>query len=612
MLIAGFALIPGVVSAQTYGRVITFGDSLSDNGNLFTVAGTPPAPYYQGRFSNGLVWAEYLNGPMLKAGTSILGIPPTPGTLPGTANLNFAFGGARTDANVAVPPGTVTQITNYIALGGRFQASDLVTLWAGANDIFQSAPSQAAVTVAATNAAVNVGNQIRTLAGAGAPTILVMNLPDLGAAPNYLAQGPLGVQLGSYATATFNSTWSASVSAAAAANPQANVIQVPIDQLLNAAVANPGRFGLANVTSQCIQTVSCVTGNAATQATFLFWDGVHPTTAGHALISNFMQEYLYAPSRAASAAGLGDVGFWSRRQAMSDMMDRVQTANPADGKSSWFVSVVGEQGQRDTTAIQAGFAGNMMIASAGGARYSAGGLRLGVFHRYSPAWTVGLALSATAGDAKSGHVSFTPVGFAADLVARWSQGPTFVNLGVGAQVNLYRDIERKTLLADLTNTGSTTGHAYSAVAEAGYRWDMGSYALTPKARLAWVSAGVNRFSETGVVAPVSYFDRTVQGLAAGAELRAEANLGTGTLAHAVIGYEEFLYKSAGTLGGQLINNTAKPFAVRISDPVGAGLLLGVGLDTTIGGWKASANYRATVGQKNQITHRGQITVGASF
>ena len=217
MLLAGVALLPTLASAQTFTRMITFGDSLSDNGNLFAVAGTPPAPYFQGRFSNGRVWAEYLNGSMLGVGPTILGIGPTPGTLPTTANLNFAFGGARTDPANVVPPGTVSQINNYIALGGRFRAGDLVTLWAGANDLFQAPPTQAGVSAAATAAGVNIGNQVRTLAAAGAPTILVMNLPDLGSAPNYLANGPLGVQLGSFASLTFNSTWAASVAAAAAA-----------------------------------------------------------------------------------------------------------------------------------------------------------------------------------------------------------------------------------------------------------------------------------------------------------------------------------------------------------------------------------------------------------
>lgn len=66
-----------VLWSQTANRTFTaqysFGDSLSDTGNLF--AGTsalgapnPPAPYFQGRFANGLGWTELLsNTPALRA-----------------------------------------------------------------------------------------------------------------------------------------------------------------------------------------------------------------------------------------------------------------------------------------------------------------------------------------------------------------------------------------------------------------------------------------------------------------------------------------------------------------------------------------------------------------
>lgn len=65
------------------GRVVVFGDSLSDNGNLFAQTGQPPAPYFQGRFSNGPVWVEQLFGPLNSPiqGTGVAG------------NVDLAFGG---------------------------------------------------------------------------------------------------------------------------------------------------------------------------------------------------------------------------------------------------------------------------------------------------------------------------------------------------------------------------------------------------------------------------------------------------------------------------------------------------------------------------------------
>ena len=43
-------------------RLVVFGDSFSDSGNLFkaTAGLIPKNPYWEGRFSNGPVWSEYL------------------------------------------------------------------------------------------------------------------------------------------------------------------------------------------------------------------------------------------------------------------------------------------------------------------------------------------------------------------------------------------------------------------------------------------------------------------------------------------------------------------------------------------------------------------------
>ncbi|MDI4239484.1 hypothetical protein OZ411_42630 [Bradyrhizobium sp. Arg237L] len=40
--------------------LVVFGDSLSDNGNLFNLIGLPPPPYWEGRSSNGPTYAEQL------------------------------------------------------------------------------------------------------------------------------------------------------------------------------------------------------------------------------------------------------------------------------------------------------------------------------------------------------------------------------------------------------------------------------------------------------------------------------------------------------------------------------------------------------------------------
>ncbi|KAJ9075881.1 hypothetical protein DSO57_1031476 [Entomophthora muscae] len=52
-----------LVAGKRFGAVYVFGDSISDNGNLYRLkdkAIPSTQLYYEGRFSNGPVWVEYL------------------------------------------------------------------------------------------------------------------------------------------------------------------------------------------------------------------------------------------------------------------------------------------------------------------------------------------------------------------------------------------------------------------------------------------------------------------------------------------------------------------------------------------------------------------------
>src|SRR4051794_29760433 len=88
MLVGAMSAVAGA-QAQTP-RIVAFGDSLSDPGNLFLATGgaQPPAPYFQGHFSNGVTWVERLSGAPLNFFTYAPGRP---------GSVDFAFGGARTD-----------------------------------------------------------------------------------------------------------------------------------------------------------------------------------------------------------------------------------------------------------------------------------------------------------------------------------------------------------------------------------------------------------------------------------------------------------------------------------------------------------------------------------
>ena len=289
----------GQASAQSYDRLVVFGDSLSDNGNLYLASGrTQPAspPYFQGRFSSGPVFTELLGFNAANFNGSV------------TGSINYAFGGSRTDATTAPPPGMLAQLGAYTARGGRFGSGDLVSVLGGANDIFQGLPIAAAtaaplaaMNTVANTASTNVNTLVNSVASAGAGTILVSNLPKLSLTPQFRTPPNLAAAgLADSAAGTFNSTLLTKLTATAAAQPGTNIIMMDLFQIGDIIAANPGQFGVSNVTEACFNPVALrVCGDPSS---YFYFDGVHPTATGHQLIARLATDYLYYGDIGAQAA----------------------------------------------------------------------------------------------------------------------------------------------------------------------------------------------------------------------------------------------------------------------------------------------------------------------
>jgi phospholipase/lecithinase/hemolysin len=147
--------------AASFDEIVVFGDSLSDNGNLVFIEDQPepdPELYYQGRFSNGPVWVEYL------ADARHLNVPLT----------DRALGGAQSDG--FVPPGVIQQVITYVTTNDVPSPDTLFILWIGGNDYLNG--DEAFQTVVS-----NINDAMDRLAQFGALNLLVLNLPDLGAIP---------------------------------------------------------------------------------------------------------------------------------------------------------------------------------------------------------------------------------------------------------------------------------------------------------------------------------------------------------------------------------------------------------------------------------------------
>jgi|SRR5215469_9709362 len=85
-------------------RLVVFGDSLSDNGNSFALAGFPGFPYFEGRYSNGPNWVDYFPGIAQQFGVHISPVTAYQQNPDNDSATDFAVGGSTSaDLNVINP-----------------------------------------------------------------------------------------------------------------------------------------------------------------------------------------------------------------------------------------------------------------------------------------------------------------------------------------------------------------------------------------------------------------------------------------------------------------------------------------------------------------------------
>lgn len=196
-----FGLSPIAHAQKQFGKIVVFGDSLSDGGaytNFFRSLNLPGAgdvTRFKFTTNPGNVWVENI--------ANRFGITLTPNVLDG--GYNYAEGGAR----VTLPsPSAVglsqipvsLQIDRYLAAGRTFEHTDIVTVLIGANDIFQGGPA------AIGPAAGALATQLGRLRAAGANHIVLVNVPDIGLTPSFGAgSGPVSLQ-GTVLASSFNAT----------------------------------------------------------------------------------------------------------------------------------------------------------------------------------------------------------------------------------------------------------------------------------------------------------------------------------------------------------------------------------------------------------------------
>ncbi|KAJ3013824.1 hypothetical protein HKX48_005499 [Thoreauomyces humboldtii] len=304
--LAAAGVLASCVAAQAplnVTRIVTFGDSFSDNGNVLKVSGVPLPPYWQGRFSNGMNYVDYLSQDLA------------------AINDNHAYGGAvanRTllpaaspSRNATFPPDINEQLAAYLKnASGVYPdpATTIYPIFIGANDYLDALGAKGVPNPQAI--AGSVINFVRILASPplNATRILMMYLPDFGKTPVFTqptgsaansSSAALGATIASSFAKAHNQVLVQGVQQLNAELPNVQISTVDLVQLI-ADVEGSNTTTFKDITNACISLAANTPKNitstdqaptkdivqCASPNTTLYWDRIHPTTTGHKLVSD--------------------------------------------------------------------------------------------------------------------------------------------------------------------------------------------------------------------------------------------------------------------------------------------------------------------------------------
>jgi len=315
VLLAFWGFLAGNAEAAQFTDLISFGDSLSDVGNVAGITTPGIAPlvngyYQQTHFSDNVIWNETL--------AAYLGLPArTPGRIawggmPAALSGNtWAWGGSESSANSVTPswvtapiPGLLQETSSYLS-NFTPNSTTLYSIWSGADNLLVgNSPSPAAAQAAVST----VKTAMTDLERAGARHLLVFNMPKIGDTPYAQDNGPAYIAAANVYSTSYDTAMNTAIAelrADPAFRAQIYYVDVytPLEQVVTA-VKTTGTYTPNFFVPGAPVTITNVTDKALTYFDnhsgtypdgYFFWDIVHPTTQGHALVAGLALQALSVP-----------------------------------------------------------------------------------------------------------------------------------------------------------------------------------------------------------------------------------------------------------------------------------------------------------------------------
>ncbi|MBD8872616.1 autotransporter domain-containing protein [Rhodanobacter sp. DHB23] len=553
--IATALLFSTAAGATDFSKVVVFGDSLSDAGNISLASNPSLQPPMEFTTNPGHVAVQDLAGD--------LGYTLGPSLAGGT---DYAWGGAgiltNSPGTPAAVPTITSQVNTYLA-AGSVDPHALYTIWGGANDIFYAATSAGAAATAQALIQQNVAAQIAQLEQAGytaaqiqalTPTItqqvttavsqqvlaaagvssfmtadqaqaaigaaaqqevkligelqaagvknlVVFNLPNIGVTPDGTEQGATAAAQLTGLSVIFNSTLNSGLGQLGK-----GIIPVNTYALINEVVANPSLYGFSNVTTPACgvgsSSVQCgpagsgapYTYAAGTDQSYLFADGVHPTTAAHEMLSQVVLSELNAPGQISL---LGETALASATQQTSTIRNEM-LADSNGGATRAFVNVNYAHQSYDAQSNSPKTTSNDV------------NLTLGADARINDNLSAGIALGvgqSNADFAGGGGYQLQDISGLGYLT--YHQGGGYVGGYLNFGQSNFSDIDRRIQIgaASRGETGKADGSHLGGGLTGGWWFDVGSLRTGPYANIEWESIKVDGYSEDGNDSTAMWFGR---------------------------------------------------------------------------------------------------------
>ena len=477
-LLAASALTATPAAAQRVDKIVAFGDSYADDGNLFQIIGGPlPAPYSTGRFSGGTNYIDTL-GFLLDAPIE-----------------NFAIGGALTDnsnTNSPLLPGFVTEWNAYLAGGGgifptvsgTFDENDLVTVSIGGNDARfyqQNGGTVAGAPAAATASSAFATAGLNALVNAGAQNFSFLSgdtslLPEVALLPD--PAGAAAIRR-AYST-TFNEAMKTTLAGYAADGVIVHYLDGTL--LLNQVAGNLDAYGLIGLACPALPNTSCIADPS--QKFLFYYDQLHLTSAGFAIVGQYIATQLEAPLTLQAAS---DMGLDVAHQFGRTLTARMDTTAPRDGDMpeglKFYVAGDGYSRKLDAGLTNDEYRSSGVGVTAG-AEYGFGSGLVGLALNYSKP-KVNFGNDAADNEAKSLQLGgYGAFGIAGGFVQAYA--------GYGWDDH---EIERAGVVSELE--ADPDGDHFIAGAKAGYLMPLGSVRVGPVIGLDYAKADVDSYTETG-------------------------------------------------------------------------------------------------------------------